>query len=156
MQAGVDLIKTGTSVHGQPIELVDEFCYLGCMLKNKGSHEKDIQQRCAKAVSALKPLTKYLWSNSITNEVMLRVYLSAIRSIMMYGSETSEAPSTVMERFDCTERKTFNCKIMEFHQGKEYRVQGSRGRLDGCFATFGLGHATMKSFTRKSMWCTAG
>ncbi|KAK6752324.1 hypothetical protein RB195_003628 [Necator americanus] len=44
-------------------------------------------------------------ADPITNEVKLRVYLSAIRSIMMYGSETWAAPSTVMERLDCTERK---------------------------------------------------
>ncbi|KAK6734559.1 hypothetical protein RB195_018008 [Necator americanus] len=34
-----------------------------------------------------------------------QVYLSAIRLIMMYGSETWAAPSTIMERLDCTERK---------------------------------------------------
>ncbi|KAK6740827.1 hypothetical protein RB195_008965 [Necator americanus] len=59
---------------------------------------------------ALKPLlhltlAKFLWSTLIINEVKLRVYLSAIRPIMMYGSETWAAPSTVMERLDCTERE---------------------------------------------------
>ncbi|KAK6764050.1 hypothetical protein RB195_024397 [Necator americanus] len=97
--------RTGIRVDGQPIELVDEFCYLGCMLKNNGSYERDVQQRCAKAASAFNSLTKCLWSTPITNEVKLRVYLSAIRPIMMYGSETWAAPSTVMERLDCTERK---------------------------------------------------
>ncbi|KAK6743857.1 hypothetical protein RB195_010888 [Necator americanus] len=43
----------------------------------------------------------------ITNEVKLRAYPSAIRPIMMYRSETWAAPSTVMERLDCTERKLF-------------------------------------------------
>ncbi|KAK6762451.1 hypothetical protein RB195_023247 [Necator americanus] len=33
--------RTGIRVDGQPIELVDEFCYLGCMLEKNGSHEKD-------------------------------------------------------------------------------------------------------------------
>ncbi|KAK6748443.1 hypothetical protein RB195_001208 [Necator americanus] len=47
--------------------------------------------------------TKCLWSTAISNEVKLRVYLSANRPIMMYGSETWAAPSTVMERVDCTE-----------------------------------------------------
>ncbi|KAK6761378.1 hypothetical protein RB195_022440 [Necator americanus] len=32
--------RTGIRVDGQPIEPVDEFCYLGCMLKNNGSYEK--------------------------------------------------------------------------------------------------------------------
>ncbi|KAK6742050.1 hypothetical protein RB195_009738 [Necator americanus] len=97
--------RTGIRVDGQPIELVDEFCYLGCMLKNNGSYERDVQQRCAKATSAFNSLTKFLWSTPITNEVKLRVYLSAIRPTMMYGSEAWAAPSTVMERLDCTERK---------------------------------------------------
>ncbi|KAK6749724.1 hypothetical protein RB195_001996 [Necator americanus] len=97
--------RTGIRVDGQPIELVDEFCYLGCMLKNNGSYERDVQQRCAKATSAFNSLTKCLWSAPITNEVKLLVYLSTIRSIMMYGSETWATPSTVMERLDCTERK---------------------------------------------------
>ncbi|KAK6738482.1 hypothetical protein RB195_020530 [Necator americanus] len=97
--------RTGIRVDGQPIELVGEFCYLGCMLKNNGSYERDVQQRCAKATSAFNSLTKCLWSTPITNEVKLRIYLSVIRPIMMYGSETWAAPSTVMERLDCTERK---------------------------------------------------
>ncbi|KAK6730590.1 hypothetical protein RB195_007197 [Necator americanus] len=79
--------RTGIVVDGQPKELVDEFCYLGRTLKNNGSYERDVQQRCAKATSAFNSLTK------------------SIRPIMMYGSETWAAPSTVMERLDCTERK---------------------------------------------------
>ncbi|KAK6735409.1 hypothetical protein RB195_018555 [Necator americanus] len=77
--------RTGIRVDGQPIELVDEFCYLRCTLKNNGSYEKDVQQRCAKTTSAFNSLTKCLRSTPITNEVKLRVYLSAIRPIMIHG-----------------------------------------------------------------------
>ncbi|KAK6761237.1 hypothetical protein RB195_022339 [Necator americanus] len=52
--------RTGIRVDGQPIELVDEFCYMGCMLKNNGSYEKDIQQRCAKAISVFNSLANCL------------------------------------------------------------------------------------------------
>ncbi|KAK6763581.1 hypothetical protein RB195_024053 [Necator americanus] len=78
---------TGIGVDRQP-ELVDEFCYLECMLKNNGSYEKDIQQRCAKVISAFNSLTRCLWPTPITDKVMLRVYLSTIHLIMMYGFET--------------------------------------------------------------------
>ncbi|KAK6727900.1 hypothetical protein RB195_005518 [Necator americanus] len=87
------------------------------MLKNNGSYERDVQQRCAKATSAFNS-TKCLWSTPITNEVKLRVYLSAIRPIMMYGSETSAAPSTVMERLDCTERKLLRRHLATFGLGR--------------------------------------
>ncbi|KAK6735889.1 hypothetical protein RB195_018881 [Necator americanus] len=40
--------STGIRMDEQPIELVDEFRHLGCMLKNDGSYERDIQQRSAK------------------------------------------------------------------------------------------------------------
>ncbi|KAK6746128.1 hypothetical protein RB195_012316 [Necator americanus] len=42
---------------------------------------------------------------SITNEVKLRVYLSAIRPIVTYGSEAWAIQSTLMEELDCMERK---------------------------------------------------
>ncbi|KAK6757534.1 hypothetical protein RB195_015383 [Necator americanus] len=35
--------RTGIRVDGQQIELVDEFCYLGCTLKNNDSYERDVQ-----------------------------------------------------------------------------------------------------------------
>ncbi|KAK6759226.1 hypothetical protein RB195_021071 [Necator americanus] len=126
--------RTGIRVDRQPIELVDEFCCLGCTLKNNGSYERDVQQRCAKATSAFNSLTKCLWSIPITNEVKLRVYPSAIRPIMMYGSETWAAPSTIMERLDCTERKLLR-------------------RLLGYFWP---GYVTMEIFTQKLMWYTGG
>ncbi|KAK6753756.1 hypothetical protein RB195_013006 [Necator americanus] len=81
-----------------------ELCYVGCMLKNSGSYEKDIQERCAKDISAFNSLTKCLWLTPITKEVKLRVYLSTIRLIMMYGSDTWAAPSTAKERIDYTNR----------------------------------------------------
>ncbi|KAK6748972.1 hypothetical protein RB195_001530 [Necator americanus] len=77
--------RTGIKVNGQPIELVNEFCYLGCTLRKNSSYERDVQQRCAKVTSAFNSLTKCLWSVPVTNEVKLRVYLSAT-PIMMYGS----------------------------------------------------------------------
>ncbi|KAK6725439.1 hypothetical protein RB195_004020 [Necator americanus] len=66
--------RTGTRVDRQPIELVEEFCYLICILKNNGNYEKDIKQRCAKAISAFNSLVKHLWLIPTTNEV----YLSAV------------------------------------------------------------------------------
>ncbi|KAK6749770.1 hypothetical protein RB195_002025 [Necator americanus] len=107
MQADVDLFETSNGNQGGRTadRIVDEFCYLGYMLKNNCSYERDVHQRCAKATSAFNSSTKCLWSAPITNEVELRVYLSAIRPIMMYGLETWAAPSTVKERLDCTERK---------------------------------------------------
>ncbi|KAK6760612.1 hypothetical protein RB195_021903 [Necator americanus] len=49
---------SGIRVNGQPIELVDEFCYSGCIQKNDGTHEVDILQRCANATCAFNSSKK--------------------------------------------------------------------------------------------------
>ncbi|KAK6764574.1 hypothetical protein RB195_024773 [Necator americanus] len=105
MQANVGLLKTLNGNHGgwTTYRMMDEFCYLGCMLKNDGSYERDIQQRCAKANSAFNSLTKCLWSTPIANDIKLLVYLFAIHPIMMYGSKTWTAPVTLMKKLDCME-----------------------------------------------------
>ncbi|KAK6764812.1 hypothetical protein RB195_024946 [Necator americanus] len=69
LKAGITSLRDPQRESGQPIELVDEFCYLGCTLKNDGSYERDIQQRCTKANSTVNSLTKCLWSTLIANEV---------------------------------------------------------------------------------------
>ncbi|KAK6738243.1 hypothetical protein RB195_020384 [Necator americanus] len=89
---------------GKPIELVSEFSYCGCMLKNNGSHEKDAPQRCAKTTSAFKSLTKYPWSTPNTYEVKLRVYLSEIHAIIIHGTG-GMGRLTVMEKPDCMKTK---------------------------------------------------
>ncbi|KAK6737939.1 hypothetical protein RB195_020187 [Necator americanus] len=70
----------------------------------------------------------------ITNGAKLRVFLSAIRHIMMYGSETWAAPSTVMERLDCMERKLLR-PLLGYSWPRVF---------------------TMEAFTQRLMWYTGG
>ncbi|KAK6729509.1 hypothetical protein RB195_006513 [Necator americanus] len=105
MQADVDLFKIlNGNQGGRTTDRTRRFVLLAVLKKNS-SYERDVQQRCAKVTFSFNSLTKCLWSTTITNEVKLRVYLSAIRPFMMYVSEIWAAPSIVMERLDCTERK---------------------------------------------------
>ncbi|KAK6763723.1 hypothetical protein RB195_024160 [Necator americanus] len=53
---------TGVRVNGQPIELVDEFCYLAFMLKNNGSYKCGIQQ--SQLSSPTKPAASLFIRNS--------------------------------------------------------------------------------------------
>jgi len=43
-------------INGQPAECVDEFCYLGSVVTNTGSCDKEIRTRIGKANSAFKRL----------------------------------------------------------------------------------------------------
>ena len=112
-----DTIKPsqGISVNGSAIELVSQFMYLGCLLMNSGSYAADLAQRCAKATGAFNALSKCLWSSPISKTVKLRVYLTAIRPILMYGSETWAAPPTTISKIDVTERKLFRRMLGYFY-----------------------------------------
>ncbi|KAK6745723.1 hypothetical protein RB195_012067 [Necator americanus] len=66
------------------------------MLKNNGSYEKDIQQRCAKATSAIDP---YHQRSQAAN---LPIRNSPQHDVRI---EDLGSTSTVMERFGCAERK---------------------------------------------------
>ncbi|KAK6761518.1 hypothetical protein RB195_022549 [Necator americanus] len=47
--------RTGIRVEGQPIELVDEFSYLGCTPKNNGSYEKIFSKDALRLLLHLTP-----------------------------------------------------------------------------------------------------
>ncbi|KAK6765612.1 hypothetical protein RB195_025495 [Necator americanus] len=61
----------------------------------------------------------------IANEVNLQVYLSAIRPIMIYGSETPADPSSVTEKHDYMEKKLLRRMLgyfcsMVYHNNEPY------------------------------------
>ncbi|KAK6756270.1 hypothetical protein RB195_014584 [Necator americanus] len=68
------------------------------MLKITDNYEKDIQERCTTATSTFSSLTKCLCSTPNASEVKLRVYLFAVRAIMMYGSEMVETETKPVRR----------------------------------------------------------
>ncbi|KAK6745303.1 hypothetical protein RB195_011807 [Necator americanus] len=82
------LFESGIRVDGVSTKLVHKLYYPGFLLKNNKSREKRIQQKCANATSVFNSLTKFTWLTPIINEVKLRVYLSAVRPIMMHRSKT--------------------------------------------------------------------
>ncbi|KAK6727718.1 hypothetical protein RB195_005415 [Necator americanus] len=84
--------RRGIRVDGQPIELVDEFCYLGFTLKNNGSYERDVQQRCAMATSAFN--SKCLWSTPLTHEIKLRPADRLVKRVLrsLSGSSWKKPP----------------------------------------------------------------
>ena len=46
------VVETGVSLNGNPLEVVDIFCYLGRMVDSSGGTEADIKARIGKARTA--------------------------------------------------------------------------------------------------------
>ena len=66
------------SIDGQPLEVVEDFCYLGSKISNDVLMTKDINNRIAKAISLLQ---KRVWGNALlTITTKCLVYRTCILS----------------------------------------------------------------------------
>ena len=73
---------------GEPISVVDHFNYLGSLISPGGLAKEEVTQRIAKASAAFANL-RHLWRRrDISLSIKGRVYNAAVRSILLYGSET--------------------------------------------------------------------
>ena len=76
-------------LQGNPLEVVEHFCYLGSVITMDGDSGKELRSRIAKAEGTFSMLSKCLWrSPRIRLRTKLRVYYAAIRPVLMYGCET--------------------------------------------------------------------
>lgn len=83
------------------VEPVKSFVYLGSMVTDNGSLKPEILRRRALAASALQSLWKPLWRHqTISRKTKLRIYNSAVLSILLYGSETWPLNDTLAKRID--------------------------------------------------------
>lgn len=70
------------------LPIVNEFCYLGSIVTNDCTDEKDVDTRIAKASGAFGMLRKCLFASSdITNHAKGSIFRSLILPILLYGSE---------------------------------------------------------------------
>ncbi|KAK6750083.1 hypothetical protein RB195_002210 [Necator americanus] len=97
--------SAGIREDGQPVQLVDEFGYLGCMLKNDGGYERDIKQRCAKTTFATTKCQRRL--HHLRSQAANLPIRNASYHDVRIGDFGSVDGVTLMEKLDCTERKLF-------------------------------------------------
>ena len=81
-------VTPNLSIKGQFIERVDKFTYLGSCITPDGSIAEELSSRIQKARLAFSNL-HHLWRrNDIKLSTKGRVYSAAVRSVLLYGSET--------------------------------------------------------------------
>ena len=84
----------------------------------------DISQRISKATAAFNSLSKCLWNSNVADTVKLRVYMTAIRPIMVYASELwSGTDNSVQERVDRAERKMLRRLFGHFYPSIPSRAE---------------------------------
>jgi len=102
MKIGHDAGTWQLKVNGQPTECVDEFCYLGSLLTNTSSCDKEIRTRTGKANSAFKRLDCIWRQKTLGLPIKIRLYESIVLAILLYCAKTwaiTEANRKRLEAF---------------------------------------------------------
>ncbi|KAI0222170.1 hypothetical protein LSAT2_026584, partial [Lamellibrachia satsuma] len=88
------IISHGTKVakitlNDEALETVENFSYLGSIMSNNFTLDKELNTRLSKAATSFGRLSKRVWSNkSLGLHTKLKVYHACGLSILLYGAET--------------------------------------------------------------------
>ena len=75
-------------LHGQTVEAVDDFIYLGSKISNTGCSEPDTLRRLGLASSAMNSLHKVWKLKKLKLTTKLAIYRTCIIPVLLYGSDT--------------------------------------------------------------------
>jgi len=96
----------------QAVETVSKFTYLGSDVDSDGYCEPEIHRRLGIASSIMGQLDNVWRQQRLSLSTKLRIYVSLVLSVVLYGSET------------WTMRKTDNDRVQSFHMQSQRRILG--------------------------------
>ena len=76
------------TVSGNTVETVNEFCYLGSIIQDDSSCDKDIRARLGKANGVFGRLTNIWRDNGLSLRTKIRLYEALVLSTLLYGAKT--------------------------------------------------------------------
>ena len=91
------------NVQGNPVKQVNEFKYLGSIITEEGSSEKDIKIRIAIAKTAFGKLKKLLTNISMNFQLRVRLLQSHVWSTLLYGCEGWTLKKHTVEKLEAAE-----------------------------------------------------
>ena len=87
------------TLEGERVNEVESFKYLGTMISNTGSLELEFNERLKKANQTMGRLSKIWKSNRLKLHIKIRLYISLVRSVLLYGHESWYDNETISNRF---------------------------------------------------------
>ena len=125
-----DTIKVGECV----LEEVEHFCYLGSVLSNNGSCDKEIGSRLGRANATFGRLNN-IWRNkglSITTKT--RLYRTLVLTALLYGAETWSMTKANMKKLEAAHhrwlRRILKITWRDKIRNEEVRKRTSMERLE--------------------------
>ena len=76
------------TIGGQRVEVVDEFVYLGALIRAASDNSAEIKRRIMSANRCFSGLQRHLRSKLLKMETKCSIYKTLIRPVLLYGSES--------------------------------------------------------------------
>ena len=88
------------TVDGEPVEQVSHFTYLGVIISADGTIDRELSVRIQKASGAFNKLNSIWYNRNIRTPIKIRIYIAAVLTILLYGSEVWSTTKGQMKRFE--------------------------------------------------------
>ena len=79
---------------------MESFVYLGAEIHSTGSSEPDVLRRIGVAKSCFNLLNRGIWRSSISFSTKVRLYLTYIQPVLLYGAETWALTRALEDKVD--------------------------------------------------------
>ena len=86
-------------LHGEAVERVSEFTYLGSIISDTGGTDEDITVRIKKAQSTFSMLMPVWKEKCIRLQTKLRIFNTNVKYAFLYGSETWRSTKLLIKKF---------------------------------------------------------
>ena len=115
--------------NGIELKQVDEFCYLGTVIEEKGGCSKSVRARIGKAWQKWREVTGIVCDKRMSLKTKAKIYKSVIRPVLLYGTESAALRREEERRLEVTEMRMLRsiCRISL----KEHRRNDDIRKLAG-------------------------
>ncbi|KAK3740236.1 hypothetical protein RRG08_054257 [Elysia crispata] len=110
------------TVGGKPLEVVENFTYLGSVIDHSGGTAADVRSRVAKARAAFKTLDKIWRDRTISTKTKIRLFNSNVKSALLYGCETWSLNQSSLKKVQTLTTDVFAGSCAYFGQ-KEFETR---------------------------------
>ena len=103
------------------LEIVDEFVYLGALIRSDGDNTPEIQRRIMAASRCYYGLIKHLRSKLISKKTKCQVYKTLTRPVLIYGYESWTVKKSDEQLLLTFERKVLRTIFGAMREGERWR-----------------------------------
>ena len=115
------------------LKKVDEFCYLGTVLEEKGGCSKSVRARIGKAWQKWREVTGIICDKRMSLKTKASIYKSVIRPVLLYGTESAALRREEERRLEVTEMRMLRniCRISLQEHRRNYDIRKLAGVVTG-------------------------